>query len=404
MGGIEHGCLLLADISGYTRYLTGVELEHSTDVLADLLGVVVDQMKGGFRLAKLEGDAVFSYATDDGHDGGLLVTTIEGTYFAFAKRLRDIAHATTCTCRACSRIPDLGLKFLVHHGEYALHDVAGHRELVGKDVILAHRLLKNSITKRTGLNGYALVTAACAEHFGLDPVALGWIPHVERFSGVGEVRGWVIDLDTRWREEEKRSEVYVPAEGAFVAVEAEAEATPMVAWRYTTAPDKQVLWMSEEVRQVHPKGIPGVGSTNHCVHGKAVLAHEVVDWKPFRYLTERIRGPFGEFLMTAEIVEVSAGRVRLSHRMGPVAGSTMQRLMAKAMRRKLQAGSEEGIRKLAELLTACEIAPLEPDAVVRTRATKARASGARSRRPASGRRRAAARGTRSRSRRAERSS
>ena len=39
---VRQGCLVLADISGYTAYLAGVELEHSHDVLADLLGVVAD--------------------------------------------------------------------------------------------------------------------------------------------------------------------------------------------------------------------------------------------------------------------------------------------------------------------------------------------------------------------------
>jgi hypothetical protein len=56
------GTLAIADVSGYTKYLTGVELEHSTDVLADVIGVVVDAMGGRFELAKLEGDAVFVHA------------------------------------------------------------------------------------------------------------------------------------------------------------------------------------------------------------------------------------------------------------------------------------------------------------------------------------------------------
>jgi hypothetical protein len=31
---LHRGSLVLADISGYTRYLAGVELEHSRDALA----------------------------------------------------------------------------------------------------------------------------------------------------------------------------------------------------------------------------------------------------------------------------------------------------------------------------------------------------------------------------------
>jgi hypothetical protein len=54
----------LADIGFYTAYLAGVELEHSHDVLADLLGMVADNLCPPLRLAKLEGDAVFCVARE----------------------------------------------------------------------------------------------------------------------------------------------------------------------------------------------------------------------------------------------------------------------------------------------------------------------------------------------------
>lgn len=55
---VRDGCLVLADISGYTAYLAGVELEHSHDILADLLGMVTAGLCPPLGLAKLEGDAV----------------------------------------------------------------------------------------------------------------------------------------------------------------------------------------------------------------------------------------------------------------------------------------------------------------------------------------------------------
>ena len=42
----------------------------------------------------------------------------------------------------------LDLKFCAHLGSFVEHDVAGSRELVGSDVILAHRLLKNTVPRR----------------------------------------------------------------------------------------------------------------------------------------------------------------------------------------------------------------------------------------------------------------
>jgi hypothetical protein len=65
--------LLIADSSGYTRYLAGVELDHSQDILADLIGTVVTALRPTFRLAKLEGDAAFVFAPAAKLDGSLLL-------------------------------------------------------------------------------------------------------------------------------------------------------------------------------------------------------------------------------------------------------------------------------------------------------------------------------------------
>src|SRR4051794_20109552 len=94
MTDVRHGILLVADISGYTRFLNAVELEHSTDLIADLLGVVVEQTKGVLELAKIEGDAVFCYGM---HDVGRteLLTLVEAAYLAFRRRQRDVNHLTT---------------------------------------------------------------------------------------------------------------------------------------------------------------------------------------------------------------------------------------------------------------------------------------------------------------------
>ena len=64
--------LLLADISGYTGFMTGVEHEHGVDfsdgipaaygVLAELLNSVIEGVEHDFGIVKLEGDAVFAAA------------------------------------------------------------------------------------------------------------------------------------------------------------------------------------------------------------------------------------------------------------------------------------------------------------------------------------------------------
>jgi hypothetical protein len=57
---IQQGYLWLADISGYTSFVAGTELEHSQDILSELLEVILTRIKPHLTIHKIEGDAVFS--------------------------------------------------------------------------------------------------------------------------------------------------------------------------------------------------------------------------------------------------------------------------------------------------------------------------------------------------------
>lgn len=345
---IERGCLVLADITGYTKYLAGVELEHSHDILADLLGVVVNQLTGQLVLAKLEGDAVFCYAPvppDAPADPAPLVTLVESTYFAFERRLQDIEHATTCTCDACRLIPQLTLKFLAHHGAFVVHEVVGNRELVGPDVVTAHRLLKNSVSDLTGLRAYALFTRDCVERFGIDPAALSMVEHRERYDDVGEVEGFVHDLERRWREERERQVVYLGPGEAMVEVEAELPGPPPILWDWLTSPTKRMIWQPGTVRvdQENPRGVPGVGTTNHCVHGADAVVEHILDWRPFRYVRDLSRGAFGEALCTIELTPVDDRTTRVAYRLDPQGAADVREAMREHVGREIASMVEQGL-------------------------------------------------------------
>src|ERR1700751_562454 len=100
----ESACLVIADISGYTGFLAGVELEHAQDIIPEVTAAMGRRPRPPFRLAKFEGDAAFFYAVADKVDGSVLQDAVEAAYFAFRKRLRNISQATSCACNSCSRI------------------------------------------------------------------------------------------------------------------------------------------------------------------------------------------------------------------------------------------------------------------------------------------------------------
>ena len=285
----ERTCLLIADISGYTSYLAGVELDHAQDILADLIGTVVTTLRPTFRLAKLEGDAAFMAAPEVDVDGSLLLDTIERCYFGFRRRRRDVRQATSCECDACIRIPDLNLKFVVHTGPVVRQEMAGLEELIGRDVIVVHRLLKNTVGEGTGATAYALLTDAVTTAMGLAPAALEMTPHTETYDIVGEIPGWVHDLERRWQEEDERARVFVRPQDTFMSTTYEVAAPPAVVWEYLTTPGRRVEWMAgvTDVIQDATGNRRAVGATNHCMHGKDEILEEVLDWRPFDYFTVR---------------------------------------------------------------------------------------------------------------------
>ena len=283
-------CFLIADISGYTGYLADVELDHAQDILADLIGAVVTALRPDFRLAKLEGDAAFTFMTAEKLDGSMLLDTVERCYFGFRRRRRDVGQATSCECNACVRIPDLDLKFVAHHGSAIHQKVAGRQELLGSDVIVAHRLLKNEVVERLAMRAYALISQKCIDASDLDPAALGMREHTETYDRIGDVPAWAHDLERRWQEEEARRRVFVTPEEAILTVSVPTKVPPQVAWEFLTTPGQRMTWQPW-VTEVTVKGAVGgrrgPGSANHCMHGTDVAIEEILDWRPYDYVTDR---------------------------------------------------------------------------------------------------------------------
>jgi uncharacterized protein YndB with AHSA1/START domain len=291
-GSPEPACLVIADISGYTGYLAGVELDHAQDILADLVSTVVGAMRPMLRLSKLEGDAAFAYVITPTVEGSTLQETIEGTYFAFRRRLRDIASASRCECNACIRIPDLDLKVVVHHGTVIRQRIAGHDELLGSAVILVHRLLKNDVAASTGIKAYALYTADCIAAMGIeDPARQGFLEHRLETDVAGVVTTWVRDLEAAWSDEQERSRVIVETRDAAAVIPFASPAARQVTWDYLTSPIRRPQWNADAVVEQSPSGRRGAGTVNHCIHGRDAIIEEILDYRPYDYLTMRSQMP-----------------------------------------------------------------------------------------------------------------
>ena len=195
----QTGYLVLADISGYTSFVAQTEIEHAGMALSYLLETIVEKMDDLLNISKLEGDAVFAYVEESKlEDCKSLLELIDQTYLAFRDKALSLYSQATCPCRACQTLPILDLKFILHHGDFVTQRVAGIHDLLGTDVNLIHRLLKNGAAEATGWKGYAVFTDQALERMqcGKD----NYFRRCETYEHIGDVNIYCMDMHTRYAE------------------------------------------------------------------------------------------------------------------------------------------------------------------------------------------------------------
>ncbi len=196
--------LLLADISGYTGFMTGVELAHGIDfsggipaaysVLGALLDAVIEGVGPDFAVVKLEGDAVFAAAPASALDGqgDRVVERLRTTYRAFIDGRTRAIPAADHMCTACPAVAHLDLKAVLHRGQAVRQTVGSGSDLLGPAVTIAHRLLKNTIRDRIGFRPYLYLTDAAAAGLGLSQAGLA---HGEAYPDGVRIQGRIVELD-----------------------------------------------------------------------------------------------------------------------------------------------------------------------------------------------------------------
>jgi hypothetical protein len=195
----QTGYLMLADISGYTSFVAQTEIEHADMALSFLLETIVEKLSGLLTIGQLEGDAVFAYLEESKlQEAKSLLELIDQTYLAFREKALALYSQATCPCKACRALPTLDLKFMLHHGEFLIQQVAGVSHLLGTDVNLIHRLAKNHVSESTGWKGYALFTDRVLDRMHTDKAS--FVQQTESYEHLGEVQTYVKDMHVRYEE------------------------------------------------------------------------------------------------------------------------------------------------------------------------------------------------------------
>jgi hypothetical protein len=279
------GHLLIADISGYTLFLSQSELEHAQEILSSLLELLIENTKIPLVISRLEGDAVISYAPEGSFiQGSTLIEMVESCYVAFRRALELMVVNTSCTCNACRNIHSLDLKFFIHFGSFALQPLPAYTELVGSEVNLIHRLTKNHVKERTGLQAYALFTRPAIEVLGLAEWAAGMTKLTESYEHIGDVEVYVQDLSSIWEMERERTRITVKPETAIFTSELDFPVAPVYLWDYLLKPDLRAIYLESDTAEARNlrSGRVGQGTVYICAHGRMIHPQTIMDWRPFK--------------------------------------------------------------------------------------------------------------------------
>jgi hypothetical protein len=148
------GLLFIPDISGFTQFVNQTDIDHSRLIIQELLEKIINANQMGLEVSEVEGDAILFYKFGDPPELKEIYTQVEKMFREFHKQLLSYDHLKYCQCKACVSATNLSLKVITHYGEFTGYNVKQFNKLIGKDVIIAHQLLKNDIEQHE----YWLVT------------------------------------------------------------------------------------------------------------------------------------------------------------------------------------------------------------------------------------------------------
>jgi len=180
--------IFIPDISGYTKFITETENKHAKHLITELLEVIIEADMLKMHVSEIEGDAVLFYRKGDPPKLNELIEQAKRMFLNFHTHLKIIQRDNVCQCGACRSAVNLTLKFVSLYGTLDEVIIQNFSKIMGSDVILAHRLLKNNIDSDEYLlmTGDYLNTQNHSDS-GLDDW-VKFIEHKESFDNFDEVQ------------------------------------------------------------------------------------------------------------------------------------------------------------------------------------------------------------------------
>ena len=258
----ETATIFIPDISGYTDFISKTEIDHNSLVIRTLITTIIEANSINLTVSEVEGDAVLFYRKGPPVPMDQMIDQVLMMYRGFHQALDMLNRTKLCPCAACKSLSMLTLKFIAHYGMIQEISYSNFNKASGKDMIIAHRLMKN----RLPTHEYVLISRDYLDAAGSPRHdELQWHSAEEEYPGIGNVS---FEYSTLEKIKESIPELppleLPPATEFGDAVETEIE-TPFL-FAYCTIIDigNRAQWM-HGVTAVDGDPVAHIGSKHSCI-------------------------------------------------------------------------------------------------------------------------------------------
>ncbi|GAA4013495.1 hypothetical protein GCM10022408_28240 [Hymenobacter fastidiosus] len=144
--GMVPALLFIPDISGFTRFIQESGSPLAPQLIADLLEILIEANMLTMEVSEIQGDAILFYRLGPPPPVQELVLQCRRIFLDFQNYVRLVERDLDSELSAALRGYELTIKIIVHFGRVSVAQIRQFTKLMGRDVIVVHRLLKNNIT------------------------------------------------------------------------------------------------------------------------------------------------------------------------------------------------------------------------------------------------------------------
>lgn len=135
------------DITGFTKLMASADINFTRQVIPVLLRKLIDNNILKMNIAEIEGDAIFFYRTGRLPTINRVTRQCKIFYDTFNNYIASLKKADEENYHKHLK-GQIGLKVVIHYGHINTSLIKGRMKLIGQDVIIVHKLLKNNIEEK----------------------------------------------------------------------------------------------------------------------------------------------------------------------------------------------------------------------------------------------------------------